>query len=288
MIYKEKGRNGGGFSIKINKRNQMDETLLHDEALSNYVAELPGTKILKRYRELIRLMKTLTPSQLTLSELFIQPLLPFIYGKDYKDYESSIKSENNMDEHSLFYFVPSVRGMGCEIVTAWACACVLVSIPSVKILVFYPGKRQSGYFMDCVRSHIEFIRKEYTTDIEIKKNSWESFNVCINGTLRELKVLPAKETTLRGVDGGNLIMCPCVDAVEPSFMQHFIFPLTAAPSCSVRNTYPLEPIPIYPGLVCIGYALSRCTELVNMKGCNGKSLFKTFKFEEEKGRNEVG
>jgi len=233
--------------------------------------ELRGDIILKEIRRTLRLLTTLTKHQLHFSELYIQTLIPFIYGADYNNNELRIKLENQLEELNQFALISCPRRFGKTLFTAWMCAVLLFCVPSIRITVFSPGKRQSGYFMQKIRDFVAQLMAYFpTAEYERGQNNVEIMAIRINGCVASVKGLPAKEDTTRGTDG-DLIIIEEAAAMKASFFKATILPIGGVGLTAVIGISTVQ------GVNKEGqenwYSL-----IMDIRRPNGKSYFSLFQF----------
>lgn len=241
-----------------------------DEIFIESDSRVGGDEIKAELRAALRYLTTMTGHQEQFVEVFITCLLPFIYGAEFDENEARLKREHNIDEILPFAFVCCPRRWGKSRIMAWFTACGLLTIPLFIATIFSPGKRQSGFLMEQIRKDLAYLNKVYPGRIKrLKgKENKETFGIEVKGTERQVRGLPAKENTVRGVDG-NFIVCEEAAAMPVNFFTKVITPV-AGP----RTT----------AMVCIstisGAGEMRenwFTTLLNMRKPNGKSVFNTFK-----------
>ncbi len=234
--------------------------------------QVKGDLVLAELRALIRTCKTLTKFQLLFTELFIQALLKFIYGRDYAANELRIKEENHMDELYQFALICCIRRFGKTFVVAWFVGCCLLTVPDIIITIFSPGKRQSVYLMELVRKHVKDAAANagIHVDIALGKNNQETFGIKVNGNFRLARGLPAKENTTRGVDG-SLIICEEAASMPMRFFTRVVLPVA---------------IPSSTAMVAISTILGTTlgvdnwyTTLMNLRRPDGRPYYSTYKFE---------
>lgn len=223
-----------------NKKSFSTAKPLHKQALEattrtaskNSIVE--GDVSLKDLRALLRTFPTLTTHQYIFSELYIQALLPFIYGADFKKHELRIKLENCVDELYQFALVCCPRRWGKTLFTAWFTACAMVCLKGIKTTVFSPGKRQSTMFMKLVKQFVNKIIHDTKRNIVINpgENNQEIFSIIVDGVSSMIRVLPANANTSRGV-GGDLIICEEAAAMEQDFIEQVVLPVVGPSSTAM-------------------------------------------------------
>jgi hypothetical protein len=206
-----------------------------DQISAARVVQVSGDVKIRKLRWLLRIFTTLTTHQFTFSELYIQAILPYAYGADFKKREVKIKADNLIDELYQFALVCCPRRWGKTWFTAWFVACVMVCLPGITVTVFSPGKRQTGMFMKLVKGFMDKIIKETGWDIVIYpgENNQETFAINVDGTYKSLlRGLPAKENTTRGVDG-NLIICEEAASMRQEFIEQVVLPVVGPSSTAM-------------------------------------------------------
>lgn len=187
-------------------------------------AELPGDIILRELRENIRRFN-LNESQLHFTELFTRAHLPCIYGNDFFANEARIKQENgNNDIYPMILVSAPRRRIGKTYGTAVWAACLLLCVPDTKIVLYSPGRRQSGYIMELINDHLKFLKQ--FTDWQPANQNDEVFSIRVGGNERIVQCLPASESITRG-SGGTCVICEEAAAMPGPFFVRVVLPVTA-------------------------------------------------------------
>ena len=172
------------------------QRVLHDNIVEDVVDFVPGDVIVARLRAAIGCFsKDLTRDQVTFAGIFVQSLLPFIYGKHFKANEIRIKRDNLIDRIDQFCLIACPRRFGKTHIASTFCACALAAIPGINILVFSPSKRQSTDFLKFVRDRVVDLTHLYGFGIESydAEDNQERFGVFVNGVKARITALPSKE-----------------------------------------------------------------------------------------------
>lgn len=185
-----------------------------------------GDQIVETLRQYIRVKKSLSKQQLLFTELYIHALFPFIYADEFASNELRIMTENFINKLHQVALICCPRRFGKTYITAWFAACAIAAIPSIRVTLFSPSKRQSVQIMTHVRRMFyELVEKTgLKYSIQKGKNNQENFAVYIDGTERIVKGLPAKENTTRGVDADLAILDEGA-ATPKIFVTKVVFPV---------------------------------------------------------------
>lgn len=219
-IQKQRAYNDVHLSFK--ERKEANKLLETEEDLQR----CKGDKVVELLRQYIRKKRSLSKQQLLFTELYIQALFPFIYAEEFISNELRIMTENFINKLHQVALICCPRRFGKTYITAWFAACAIAAIPSIRVTLFSPSKRQSVQIMTHVRRMfyelVELAGVKYS--IQKGKNNQENFAVYIDGTERIVKGLPAKENTTRGVDADLAILDEGA-ATPKIFVTKVVFPV---------------------------------------------------------------
>lgn len=209
----------------VKKRRRVWEEVLEDEKPSIGMGfEVKGDRELKLLRKCIRSFK-MTAQQLRIAELFTQSQIPFIYKDDFEANELRIKEENEVDDFNQYALVCMARRMGKTYITSIFAACLLVSVSDSQIVVYSPGQRQSRMMMDLIRKHLNKLKALVDWQVVPGKDNKEEMAIQVNGNIRIVTGLPAKEETTRG-STATCAVCEEAAVMPPSFFVNVVLPVT--------------------------------------------------------------
>jgi hypothetical protein len=227
----------GNLKTRVETKRQLDYNDVHltfkDRKKANEIllaAEKEhtcrGDQILAQLRRFLRL-KVLSKQQLLFTELYIQALFPFIYADEFAANELRIMTENFIKKLHQIALICCPRRFGKTYVTAWFAACAIAAIPDIRVTLFSPSKRQSIQIMTHVRRMFEelVVKSGLKYEFIKGKNNQECFAILVSGTERIIKGLPAKESTVRGVDADLAILDEGA-ATPQTFATKVVFPVS--------------------------------------------------------------
>ena len=111
--------------------------------LNSVVREDTPEDILELIRDILSSFSR-SLQQVHFQELFLQSILPFIYGDEFEKKEVTIKRDNHIDSISPWSLIQCPRRFGKSQGTAMFVATVLRAVPSVSIILVAPSLRQCG------------------------------------------------------------------------------------------------------------------------------------------------
>lgn len=174
---------------------KLRERRIEQKLAAQAEVEVSGDKQLEDLRNGIACFPTLTVHQLMFAEVFTQASLPKIYGKDYLANELRIKRENAIEELNQFCLICCPRRFGKTTITAVYVANYLRFIRGANVTVFSPGKRQSSLFMEAIKKALAHLEDcGYVFDRKKGHDNQERFGIVVDGDLRQVTVLPSKES----------------------------------------------------------------------------------------------
>lgn len=223
--FKNGGGGSGGLGGGGKRRKRLFETLI-DNQIERIGADtvVPGDVVLKKLRDTIRLFR-MTKQQLLMTEMYTQTQLRAIYGEDFFANEMKIMSDNELVDLYKYVTICCPRRFGKTFITSIWAACMLCCVPDTKLVLYSPGKRQSSYIMDLVRSHLEFLKQHIDWEVVPGKDNKEQLSIRVDGNVRSIQGLPAAKNTTRG-SGGTCIICEEAAAMEQSFFVEVVLPVT--------------------------------------------------------------
>lgn len=221
-IHLKREREANDVKLSYKERKEANKVLETEEDLQR----CKGDEIVDLLRRYIRMKKTLSKQQLLFTELYIQSLFPFIYAEDFISNELRIMTENFINKLHQVALICCPRRFGKTYITAWFAACAIAAVPSIRVTLFSPSKRQSVQIMTHVRRMFYELANLSGLKFTILKgkNNQENFAVYIDGTERIVKGLPAKENTTRGVDADLAILDEGA-ATPKIFVTKVVFPV---------------------------------------------------------------
>lgn len=209
----------------VKKRRRVFEYVLENEKPSIGIGhEVQGDIELRLLRKCGRAFK-MTAQQLRIFTLFTQSQIPFIYKDEFEANELRIKEENEVDEFSQYALVCMARRMGKTYITSIFAACLLVSVRDSQVVVYSPGQRQSRMMMDLIRKHLLKLKALVDWTTVPGKDNKEELAICVNGNIRTITGLPAKEETTRG-STATCAICEEAAVMPPSFFVNVVLPVT--------------------------------------------------------------
>lgn len=152
-----------------------------------------GDKFLTDLRQCLKCFHTRSKHQILFHESFVQANLKNIYAGDFHQNEVRIKQDNLIDQIQEFALICCPRRFGKTTAVAMFIAAYLICCPNAGVVVFSPGKRQSGMLLKLIIEMAEELRDDYGWEYEEVERNAENFFIRRDGRVRTCKALPAKE-----------------------------------------------------------------------------------------------
>ena len=123
-------------------------------------------------------------AQIKIYNVFIDGMLPRIFGKDWPDVKDRVLKQRGLDNVSQESLVNMGRRNGKTWIVSACCVIAFLLIPGISIAIFSVGKRQSGMFLQCCLDRIE---NAFNKGTHVKRNDYKKISQNQETVIYELK-----------------------------------------------------------------------------------------------------
>ena len=225
-------------ALKVNEKSETTFYNIFDSPYErllnkNKAIVQDGEDVLDFFREVVSSFSR-SMQQMHVEELYVQSLIPFIYGDEYKENEANIKKENFIEFIKSYTMAELSRRNGKSYSVGHLVSAALRCVPNIEIILIAPAIRQAVMLRKKYVEPMFFneVLKRFPCDWKRGPNNSEEFIVIIDGTPRSLVVLPAIERTTRGL-GANVIILEEAAQMDVSFIMKVVMPVIQVGSTSL-------------------------------------------------------
>lgn len=239
---------------------------------SSRAVSMDGDSYIRIYRQCMKEISAsldsggLSDHQKTFCESMLKACIRSVYGDDFYSKSNEIMERNGWDKNVIpkdQILIACPRRFGKTYAVSFFCASILIALPSARIAVFSPSKRQSIMMKETI---LKFIKQVDLGRTLLYRVNEEKIILRNGNDERELRAYPCNVASTKG-SGGNIIIAEECSRIPPAFFYEVICPLYTVEKAS---------------LICISTLTSAdnfYTELLEMKDEVGAPFFETFIFQ---------